>query len=195
MAEDLPNGPLLNATLDCEKKYKGVLYQYNIRGYRWDEHTEKQIKAACNAGNAAMTKWEFESWEVRDCGDGTQFRRSLAAGHEIAMVDEFRWPTGAYGDVNHASERAAWVITHGTTIWRATCGKVTLQVVATPGASESEVRIPLVLPVVIVRIASLLRSGKDYRLNVVSALLGPNAVGSTSSRLISDEEARSISYF
>lgn len=68
MAGDLPNGPLLNATLDCERKYKGVFYSYNIRGYRWDGITEKQIKAACNAGLASMTKWKFESWEVRDCG-------------------------------------------------------------------------------------------------------------------------------
>ena len=68
MAGDLPSGPLLNATLDCEKQYKGVFYQYHIRGYRWDEVTEKHIKPAGNAGNAAMTKWEFVSWEVIDCG-------------------------------------------------------------------------------------------------------------------------------
>ena len=67
MAGDLPNGPLLNAALDCKKNYKGVYYSYDLRGHRWDGVTEKQIKAACNAGDAAMTKWVFHSWDSSEC--------------------------------------------------------------------------------------------------------------------------------
>jgi hypothetical protein len=68
MAGDLPNGPLLNATWECGKKYWGVLYSYELTGYRWDNVTEKQIKSACNAGNAAMTRWKFRSWDREACG-------------------------------------------------------------------------------------------------------------------------------
>ena len=68
VARNLP-GPLLNATLDCKKWYNlPSEYFYDIRGSRWDGITEKQIKAACNAGNALMTDWQFESWTRPDCG-------------------------------------------------------------------------------------------------------------------------------
>lgn len=60
-------GPLLNATLDCKKRYLPADIWYDIRGTHWDGVTEKQIKAACNAGNALMTDWVFESKQVQHC--------------------------------------------------------------------------------------------------------------------------------
>jgi hypothetical protein len=47
-------------------------------------------------------------------GDEMQFHMSMVAGHELAMTDEFHRLTGAYGDVNHIKERAAWVMTNGS---------------------------------------------------------------------------------
>jgi hypothetical protein len=43
-----------------------------------------------------------------------QFQMSMVAGHEYAMIDTFHRLTGAYGDLNHMSERAAWVMTNGS---------------------------------------------------------------------------------
>jgi hypothetical protein len=52
-----PNTPLLNAILDCYKAPGALWYEYEPRGYRWDGVSEKEIKAAANAGKAAMSKW------------------------------------------------------------------------------------------------------------------------------------------
>jgi len=61
---------------------------------------------------ALELKWQRDRSSAD--GDEMQFSMTMIIGHEFAMTDAFDHLTGAYGDLNHMTERARWVTTNGT---------------------------------------------------------------------------------